>query len=221
MAHILFNETMKFNPKNPFWVDRDRFVLSPGHGCMLQYSVLHLLGYDDVTMDDLKSFRQWGSKSPGHPENFETRGIEVTTGPLGMGLSNAVGLAAAECHLASVYNRPGHEVIDHYTYTIAGDGCFQEGISHESCPYAGHLKLGKLIAFYDDNNITIDGETSLSFTEDVEMRYADEAMCIDNEALYDICFRNLKLTTPTFGDLTHLVSAVMSGITCCLKREEV
>lgn len=128
-------------------------------------------GYDDVTMEDLKSFRQWGSKTPGHPENFETRGVEVTTGPLGMGISNAVGLACAEAHLAATYNKPGHTLIDHYTYTIAGDGCFQEGISHEACSYAGHLKLGKLIAFYDDNNITIDGETSLSFTEDVGKRY--------------------------------------------------
>jgi transketolase len=171
MAYVLFTETMNFNPKNPYWVNRDRFVLSSGHGCMLQYAALHLTGYDDVTMKDLQSFRQWGSKSPGHPENFETRGVEVTTGPLGMGLSNAVGLAAAERHLAGVYNKPGHEIIDHYTYTIAGDGCFQEGITHEACSYAGHLKLGKLIAFYDDNEITIDGETSLSFTEDVEARY--------------------------------------------------
>lgn len=171
IAHVLWNEEMHYNPKNPYWVNRDRFVLSSGHGCMLQYSVLHLTGYDDVTMKDLQSFRQWGSKSPGHPENFETRGVEVTTGPLGMGISNAVGLAAAEAHLAAVYNKPGHTLIDHYTYTIAGDGCFQEGISHESCSYAGHLKLGKLIAFYDDNNITIDGETELSFTEDVGKRY--------------------------------------------------
>jgi transketolase len=171
IAHVLWNEVMKYNPKNPYWVNRDRFVLSSGHGCMLQYAALHLTGYDDVTMDDLQSFRQWGSKTPGHPENFETRGVEVTTGPLGMGISNAVGLAAAEAHLAAVYNKPGHEIIDHYTYTIAGDGCFQEGVSHEACSYAGHLKLGKLIAFYDDNNITIDGETELSFTEDVAKRY--------------------------------------------------
>lgn len=171
MGYVLYAEEMNHNPKNPFWVNRDRFVLSSGHGCMLQYSLLHLCGYDDVTMDDLKSFRQWGSKTPGHPENFETRGVEVTTGPLGMGISNAVGLAMAERHLAAVYNKPGHEIVDHYTYTIAGDGCFQEGISHEACAYAGHLGLGKLIAFYDDNNITIDGETELSFTEDVAKRY--------------------------------------------------
>ncbi|CAK0819794.1 unnamed protein product [Prorocentrum cordatum] len=171
IGYVLFAEEMNFNPKDPAWVNRDRFVLSSGHGCMLQYSVLHLTGYDSVTMDDLKQFRQWGSKTPGHPENFETAGIEVTTGPLGMGVSNAVGLAAAERHLASVYNKPGLDLIDHYTYCIMGDGCCQEGISHESCAYAGHLGLGKLIVFYDDNGITIDGHTELSFTEDVGKRY--------------------------------------------------
>jgi len=171
IGYVLFAEEMNFNPEDPAWVNRDRFVLSTGHGCMLQYSVLHLTGYDSVTMDDIKQFRQWGSKTPGHPENFETAGIEVTTGPLGMGVSNAVGLAAAERHLAAVYNKPGLELIDHYTYCIVGDGCCQEGISHESCSYAGHLGLGKLIVFYDSNNITIDGPTDLSFTEDVGKRY--------------------------------------------------
>jgi len=171
IGYVLFAEEMNFNPKNPGWINRDRFVLSSGHGCMLQYSLLHLSGYSSVSMDDLKQFRQWGSKTPGHPENFETAGIEVTTGPLGMGISNAVGLAAAEAHLASVYNKPGMPLIDHYTYCIMGDGCMQEGISHESCAYAGHLGLGKLIAFYDDNGITIDGHTELSFTEDVGKRY--------------------------------------------------
>merc|ERR1740121_858284 len=162
---------MKYNPADSQWVDRDRFVLSSGHGCMLQYSVLHLAGYSSVSMDDLKQFRQWGSKTPGHPENFETDGIEVTTGPLGMGISNAVGLAAAEAHNAAVYNKEGLPLIDHYTYCIMGDGCLQEGISHESSAYAGHLGLGKLIAFWDDNGITIDGHTELSFTEDVAKRY--------------------------------------------------
>jgi transketolase len=171
IGFCLFAEEMNFNPKNPEWINRDRFVLSSGHGCMLQYSVLHLAGYSSVSMDDIKQFRQWGSKTPGHPENFETEGIEVTTGPLGMGVSNAVGLAAAEAHLAAVYNKPGMPLIDHYTYCIMGDGCVQEGISHESCAYAGHLKLGKLIVFYDDNGITIDGHTELSFTEDVGKRY--------------------------------------------------
>jgi len=171
IGYLLFAEEMQFNPKNPNWVNRDRFVLSSGHGCMLQYSLLHLSGYASVSMEDLKQFRQWGSKTPGHPENFETAGIEVTTGPLGMGISNAVGLAAAEAHNAAVYNKPGLPLIDHYTYCILGDGCMQEGISHESCSYAGHLGLGKLIAFYDDNGITIDGHTELSFTEDVGKRY--------------------------------------------------
>eukprot|EP00933_Yihiella_yeosuensis_P052112 TRINITY_DN50110_c0_g1_i1.p1 TRINITY_DN50110_c0_g1~~TRINITY_DN50110_c0_g1_i1.p1 ORF type:complete len:789 (+),score=211.97 TRINITY_DN50110_c0_g1_i1:59-2425(+) len=171
IGYLLFGEEMAYNPADPKWVNRDRFVLSSGHGCMLQYSLLHLSGYKSVSMDDIKQFRQWGSKTPGHPENFETEGIEVTTGPLGMGISNAVGLAAAEAHMAAVYNKPGMPLIDHYTYTIAGDGCFQEGISHEACAYAGHLKLGKLIAFYDDNGITIDGHTDLSFTEDVAKRY--------------------------------------------------
>lgn len=171
IGYVLWAEEMAHNPKNTSWVNRDRFVLSSGHGCMLQYSLLHLTGYESVTMDDLKQFRQWGSKTPGHPENFETDGIEVTTGPLGMGISNAVGLASAEAHLAAKYNKEGMNLIDHYTYCIMGDGCMQEGISHESCSLAGHLKLGKLIAFYDDNGITIDGHTDLSFTEDVAMRY--------------------------------------------------
>jgi len=171
IGYLLFAEEMSFNPEDSSWANRDRFVLSSGHGSMLQYSLLHLAGYKSVSMDDLKQFRQWGSQTPGHPENFVTDGIEVTTGPLGMGISNAVGLAAAEAHLAAVYNKPGMPLVDHYTYCIMGDGCMQEGISHESCAYAGHLGLGKLIAFYDDNGITIDGHTELSFTEDVGKRY--------------------------------------------------
>jgi len=171
IGYLLFAEEMNFNPEDSTWVNRDRFVLSSGHGSMLQYSLLHLAGYKSVSMDDLQQFRQWGSQTPGHPENFVTDGIEVTTGPLGMGISNAVGLAAAEAHLAAVYNKPGMPLVDHYTYCIMGDGCMQEGISHESCAYAGHLGLGKLVAFYDDNGITIDGHTELSFTEDVGKRY--------------------------------------------------
>jgi len=171
IGYVLFAEEMNFNPADPAWVNRDRFVLSSGHGCMLQYALLHLTGYSSVSMDDIKQFRQWGSKTPGHPENFETAGIEVTTGPLGMGISNAVGLAAAEAHNAAVYNKPGLNLIDHYTYCIMGDGCMQEGISHEACAYAGHLGLEKLIAFWDDNGITIDGHTELSFTENVGMRF--------------------------------------------------
>lgn len=171
IGYLLFGEEMKYNPKNSSWADRDRFVLSSGHGCMLQYSLLHLSGYASVSIDDIKNFRQWGSQTPGHPENFITDGIETTTGPLGTGIANAVGIAAAEAHMAAVYNKPGMPLIDHYTYCIMGDGCMQEGVSHEACAYAGHLGLGKLITFYDDNGITIDGSTSLSFTEDVRKRY--------------------------------------------------
>lgn len=161
---------MKFNPKNPNWLGRDRFVLSNGHACMLQYALLHLYGYEDFPMEQIKQFRQLHSKTPGHPEN-ELSGIEVTTGPLGQGIANAVGLAIAEAQLAATYNRPGHEIINNYTYCIFGDGCMQEGVASEACSLAGHLKLNKLIAFYDDNHITIDGDTKVSFTEDVLARF--------------------------------------------------
>ncbi|XP_042428816.1 transketolase, chloroplastic-like [Zingiber officinale] len=171
MGHILYDEVMRYNPKNPYWFNRDRFVLSAGHGCMLQYSLLHLAGYDSVQTEDLKQFRQWGSRTPGHPENFETTGIEVTTGPLGQGIANAVGLALAERHLAARFNKPDNEIVDHYTYVILGDGCQMEGISNEACSLAGHLGLGKLIAFYDDNHISIDGDTEIAFTEDVSARF--------------------------------------------------
>jgi len=147
---------MKHNPANPKWVDRDRFVLSNGHGSMLLFSVLHLTGYE-LSIEDLKRFRQLHSKTPGHPEYGYTPGIETTTGPLGQGITNAVGMALAEKVLASRFNKPGHEIVDHYTYTFLGDGCMMEGISHEACSLAGVLGLGKLIAFYDDNNISIDG----------------------------------------------------------------
>ncbi|KAI7882406.1 transketolase [Lichtheimia hyalospora FSU 10163] len=170
MAHVLFNKFITVNPKNPKFVNRDRFVLSNGHGCALLYIYLHLLGYD-VSMDDLKQFRQVGSKTPGHPEAHDTPGVEVTTGPLGQGISNAVGLAAAEAHLAATYNRPGFELFNNYTYTIVGDGCLQEGVAAEAVSLAGHWKLGKLIALYDDNKITIDGDTAVSFTEDVAERF--------------------------------------------------
>ena len=167
---VLWSEHMNFNPKNLKWLNRDRFILSAGHGSMLIYSLLHLYGYD-LSMDDLKAFRQWGSKTPGHPENFVTAGVETTTGPLGQGVANAVGFALAEASLAARYNREGSEIIDHYTYVVAGDGCLQEGISHEACSFAGHNKLGKLIMLYDSNNITIDGPTHISFTEDTRKRF--------------------------------------------------
>lgn len=171
MGYTLWDKFLRHNPKNPKWFNRDRFVLSAGHGCMLVYSLLHLTGYDSVSIEDIKQFRQWGSKTPGHPETFETPGIEVTTGPLGAGISNAVGLAIAESHLAAKFNKPDAKVVDHYTYVIMGDGCNQEGVASEACSLAGHLKLGKLIALYDDNHITIDGRTDVSFTEDVLKRY--------------------------------------------------
>lgn len=171
MGHILYDEVMRYNPKNPYWFNRDRFVLSAGHGCMLQYALLYLAGYDSVKEEDLKGFRQWGSKTPGHPENFETPGVEVTTGPLGQGIANAVGLALAEKHLAARYNKPDSTIVDHYTYCIVGDGCQMEGISNEACSLAGHWGLGKLIAFYDDNHISIDGDTEIAFTEDVTTRF--------------------------------------------------
>ena len=171
MAYALWDKVLRHNPSNPKWFNRDRFVLSAGHGCMLLYALLHLSGYQSVGLEDLKQFRQWGSKTPGHPETFETPGVEVTTGPLGQGIANAVGLAIAEAHLAAKFNRPGAELVDHFTYVIMGDGCHQEGISSEAASLAGHLGLGKLIALYDDNHITIDGDTGVSFTEDVIKRY--------------------------------------------------
>lgn len=172
MGYLLYREFMRHNPKNPEWVNRDRFVLSAGHGCMLQYSLLHLTGYNSVELDDIKQFRQYGSVTPGHPENFETAGVEVTTGPLGQGICNAVGMALAEKHMAARFNKPDCEpIIDHYTYCILGDGCNMEGVSNEACSLAGHWGLGKLIALYDDNKISIDGHTNIAFTEDVAARF--------------------------------------------------
>ncbi|NEQ98645.1 MAG: transketolase [Cyanothece sp. SIO2G6] len=171
MAFVLWDRFMKFNPKNPQWFNRDRFVLSAGHGCMLQYALLYLMGYDSVTIDDIKNFRQWEAMTPGHPENFVTPGVEVTTGPLGQGICNGVGLAMAEAHLAARFNKPDTTLVDHYTYVILGDGCNMEGVSGEACSLAGHLGLGKLIALYDDNHISIDGNTEISFTEDVSKRF--------------------------------------------------
>jgi transketolase len=171
MAYLLFHKLMKHNPKHAKWADRDRFVLSNGHASALLYGTLFLSGYD-LTLDDLKSFRQWGSRTPGHPERGDTEGVEVTTGPLGQGVGMAVGLAMAERHLAAVYNRPGFDVVDHYTYAMLGDGDLMEGVSHEAASLAGTLGLGKLIFLYDDNLISLDGPTSLSYTEDALERFA-------------------------------------------------
>lgn len=170
VAYALWTKHLRFDPKDPNWFNRDRFILSNGHASMLHYALLHLTGYD-LSLDDLKQFRQWGSKTPGHPERGDTPGIEVTTGPLGQGFANAVGMAIAEQFLASTFNRESHDVIDHYTYVIAGDGCMEEGITSEAASLAGHLELGKLIAFYDDNGISIDGDTNITFTEDVNRRF--------------------------------------------------
>jgi len=170
IAYTLYKKHLKFNPRNPDWSDRDRFVLSGGHGSMLLYSLFYLTGYD-LSLEELKNFRRWGSRTPGHPEYGVTPGVEITTGPLGQGLATAVGMAMAEAHLAAVYNRPGHEIINHFTYVLASDGDLMEGVTSEACSLAGHLRLGKLIVFYDDNRITIDGTTDISFTEDRAKRY--------------------------------------------------
>ncbi len=170
IAYALWMKILKYNPKNPVWFNRDRFVLSGGHGSMLLYTMLHLTGYD-VSMEDLKSFRQWESITPGHPEYGLTPGVEVTTGPLGQGFANGVGMAIAEAHLAAEFNRPGHTLVDHYVYGIVTDGDLMEGIASEAASLAGHLKLGKLIYFYDNNRISIDGPTDLAFTEDRAARF--------------------------------------------------
>ncbi len=170
IAYTLFSKFLKFNPSNPKFDNRDRFILSAGHGSMLNYALLHLFGYD-VSMDDLKNFRQLDSKTPGHPEYGHTPGIETTTGPLGQGIANAVGMAIAESHLAAEFNRDGFPIVDHYTYALCGDGCMMEGIEYEAASLAGTLKLGKLIVLYDKNNITIEGDTDSAFTEDVGKRH--------------------------------------------------
>jgi len=171
MAYVLWTRHLKHAPASPRWPDRDRFVLSAGHGSMLLYALLHLTGYD-LSLDDLKSFRQWGSRTPGHPEHHLTPGVEATTGPLGQGLVNAIGLAVGEAHLAARYNRPGHDVVDHVTWVLASDGDLMEGVASEACSLAGHLGLGKLVVLYDQNHISLAGSTSLSFTEDVGARFA-------------------------------------------------
>ena len=170
IAEALWRKHLNHNPQNPTWFNRDRFVLSNGHGSMLLYSLLHLTGYD-LSIEDIKSFRQLGSKTPGHPEYRHTPGVETTTGPLGQGIANAVGMALTEAHLAARFNKPDLNIIDHHTYVFAGDGCLMEGISHEACSLAGTLKLNKLILFYDDNGISIDGEIDEWFTDNTPERF--------------------------------------------------
>jgi transketolase len=169
MAYVLWTKFLKHNPQNPQWPDRDRFVLSAGHGSALLYSLLHLTGY--LPLEELKHFRQWGSKTPGHPEYRETPGVECTTGPLGQGFAMGVGMAMAERFLGSHFNRPGHVIIDHFTYGLISDGDLMEGVGAEAASLAGHLKLGKLIYLYDNNSITLAGETRLVFTEDLPKRF--------------------------------------------------
>src|ERR1700728_4154830 len=171
MTYLLFHKFMRHNPANSKWTNRDRFVLSNGHASAMLYAVLHLAGYK-VSIEDLQGFRQWGSITPGHPEFGETDGVGVTTGPLGQGFAMGVGMAIAEAHLAAIYNRPGYDIVDHYTYVFCGDGDLMEGVSHEAGSLAGTLGLGKMIYFYDDNSISLDGPTALSFTEDVTERFA-------------------------------------------------
>ena len=184
-AAVLYGEVMKHNPANSKWADRDRFVLSAGHGSMLLYSILHLAGYK-VSMDDIKNFRQVGSKCPGHPEYGETDGVECTGGPLGQGVSMAVGMAVAEQMLAAKFNTKGHKIVDHYTYSLVGEGCLQEGVASEACSLAGNLKLGKLIVFYDQNKISIDGCTDITFTDNIAARYKAYGWQVLKGSMYDV-----------------------------------
>src|ERR687894_2471768 len=170
LAHVLWTRVMRYDAGDPDWPDRDRFVLSAGHASILLYSMLHLTG-QGLELDDLKAFRQWESRTPGHPERNHTPGVEVTTGPLGQGFANAVGMAIAERFLAEHFNRPDHRVVDHRTWVFASDGDLMEGIASEAASLAGHLRLGKLTVVYDDNHITIDGDTALTFSEDVPRRF--------------------------------------------------
>lgn len=179
IAFYLFTKFMKHNPANSKWINRDRFILSAGHGSMLLYGILHLCGYK-ISLEDLKSFRQWGSNTPGHPEFTLTDGIETTTGPLGQGFANAVGMAITQNYLASMFNKGNHKIIDHYIYGICSDGDLMEGVSHEAASLAGHLRLNKIIFFYDDNGITIDGKTSLSFSENIRKRFESYNWHIEN-----------------------------------------
>src|SRR5690242_4353670 len=180
LAYVLYTRVMRHNPRNPDWPDRDRFVLSAGHASMLLYSTLYLSGYDVSLEDDIEQFRQVGSPAAGHPEYHDLPGIEVTTGPLGQGISHAVGLALAERMLAARVNRPGHEIVDHRTFVIVSDGDLEEGISGEASSIAGHLGLGRLISFYDQNHISIEGDTKIAFTEDVGKRYEGYGWHVQN-----------------------------------------
>lgn len=205
VAAVLYGEILKHNPANSKWVDRDRFVLSAGHGSMLLYSILHMAGYK-VSMDDIKSFRQVGSKCPGHPEYGETDGVECTAGPLGQGISMAVGMALAETMLAARFNTAKHTIVDHYTYALVGEGCLQEGVSSEACSFAGHQKLGKLIVFYDENRVSIDGSTDVCLTEDIGKRYEAYDWQVLKGSMYDVeGILNLVEQAKACGDKPTLI----------------
>jgi len=197
IAYTIWKRHLKINPSNPNWLDRDRFILSGGHGSMLLYSLLYLSGYD-LPLSELKNFRQWGSKTPGHPEFGLTPGIETTTGPLGQGFANGVGMAMAEVHLAEKFNKPDFKVIDHFAYAIVTDGDLMEGVASEAASLAGHLKLGKLIYLYDDNHISIEGSTDITFTEDRAARfeaYSWHVECVkdgNNVDEIDLAINNAK-----------------------------
>lgn len=209
IAYALWAKNMKFNPRNPKWNNRDRFVLSAGHGSMLMYSLLHLFGFG-LTIEDLKEFRQFGSKTPGHPEYGHTAGVEVTTGPLGQGIANGVGMAMAEAHLAAKFNRPGFELVDNYTYVLTGDGCLMEGVAAEAASLAGTLGLGKLIVLYDSNSITIEGNTDIAFREDAAKRfeaYGWQVLKVDDGNDLEAVDRAIKaaksdLSKPSFIEIT-------------------
>lgn len=212
VAHILFNNFLRFNPKNPEWLNRDRFVLSNGHACMLQYVLMHLYGYP-YSLDDLKHFRQLHSKTPGHPE-ADMPGVEVTTGPLGQGISNAIGIAVAQKHMGARFNTPDASLIDGFTYAIAGDGCLMEGVASEAASLAGHLQLGNLIVFYDDNHITIDGDINVAFTEDVNKRFEAYGWHVltvadgnhDLQAIHDAIVEAKKVTNkPTLIKVSTII----------------
>ncbi|MFA6936830.1 MAG: transketolase [Treponema sp.] len=185
LAAVLYGDVMKYNPKDSKWADRDRFVLSAGHGSMLLYSILHIAGYK-VSLDDIKNFRQVGSKCPGHPEYGMTDGVENTSGPLGQGIALAVGMAIAETMMAARFNTAAHTIVDHYTYTLVGEGCLEEGVSSEACSLAGNLKLNKLIAFYDENKISIDGNTDITFTDDIQKRYESYGWLVLKGSMYNV-----------------------------------
>ena len=194
MAYVLWTRHMRYDPAHPVWPDRDRFILSAGHGSALLYSLLHLTGFD-VSLEDLKHFRQWGSKTPGHPEVGVTEGVEVTSGPLGQGFGNAVGFAMAERWLAATFNRPDHEIVDHYTYVLASDGDLMEGISAEAASLAGDLRLGRLIVLYDANEITLSATTNVTFSEDVGARFAAYGWQVLHIDGMDIAAVDAALTT--------------------------